>query len=560
MHPGQRWFRCARCRSLLHRAAAGRRHRSARPAPRVCSRRHRRSASPSRAAGEHLYDVRFDLQGLPDPASLGPYTTYVAWATTPQLHPVVKLGDVRNGIVTLGRVAFDRTPDPDHGRSVGRGDRARAAVSCCAAPRPACACSRTIWRSCWRACSSRRDCAGRPIMRIMRAGRPHRRLDAAADASRGHDAAGADDAAARRVAVPRRDGRSDPARAAARAAAACATARADARRRTGPPRPVRPHRDDARLQRPVSRSADPGRRGLDDRRAVHQPAPTFRRPCTGTACGSTTGSTASPHVTQDPVPPGRLVRVPRALPRCRASTGITRIIARTCCRTSASTAICSCARAIPDFFAPANREEVLMLDDLLVGDDGPRRLRPRGADARADGPLRQRAARERRAALGHARAPRRGRAALPHQRLEHARLQPVVRRARAATPHEGRRLGSRPLRARGLGRPRHHRAGRALRRRRALRRARRASRSSIACAPSITSRRASSRSRRRSASCACAPSAATPDHARRVRAPAPQRRRRRRHRSLSPAVPAPRRSRADHHARDRRSAVPARGR
>ena len=89
------------------------------------------------------------------------------------------------------------------------------------------------------------------------------------------------------------------------------------RRRTGSPRAVRPHRDDARLQRPVSRSADPGGRGLDDRRATSRTAPTSRRPSTGTACGSTIGSTASPHVTQDPVPPGRLVRVPRALPRCR---------------------------------------------------------------------------------------------------------------------------------------------------------------------------------------------------------------------------------------------------
>jgi FtsP/CotA-like multicopper oxidase with cupredoxin domain len=59
-------------------------------------------------AGEHLYDVLFDLQGLPDPRTFGPYATYVAWATTPQLNPVVKLGEVTNGTVTLGRVAFDR--------------------------------------------------------------------------------------------------------------------------------------------------------------------------------------------------------------------------------------------------------------------------------------------------------------------------------------------------------------------------------------------------------------------------------------------------------------------
>jgi suppressor of ftsI len=58
-------------------------------------------------AGETLHDVVFRLQ-LPDAASLGPYATYVAWATTPQLHPVVKLGEVRSGTFRLGRVPFDR--------------------------------------------------------------------------------------------------------------------------------------------------------------------------------------------------------------------------------------------------------------------------------------------------------------------------------------------------------------------------------------------------------------------------------------------------------------------
>jgi suppressor of ftsI len=60
-------------------------------------------------AGEHLYDIQFDVQGLPEPAALGQYRTYVAWATTPQMHPVVKLGVIANGRTTLGRIAFDRT-------------------------------------------------------------------------------------------------------------------------------------------------------------------------------------------------------------------------------------------------------------------------------------------------------------------------------------------------------------------------------------------------------------------------------------------------------------------
>jgi FtsP/CotA-like multicopper oxidase with cupredoxin domain len=61
------------------------------------------------AAGEHQYDVQFDVQGLPAPSTLGPFRTYVAWATTPQLNPVVKLGTIGNGRTTLGRIAFDRT-------------------------------------------------------------------------------------------------------------------------------------------------------------------------------------------------------------------------------------------------------------------------------------------------------------------------------------------------------------------------------------------------------------------------------------------------------------------
>ena len=61
------------------------------------------------AAGEHQYDIQFDVQGLPPPSTLGTYQTYVAWATTPQMHPVVKLGPIGNGRTTLGRIAFDRT-------------------------------------------------------------------------------------------------------------------------------------------------------------------------------------------------------------------------------------------------------------------------------------------------------------------------------------------------------------------------------------------------------------------------------------------------------------------
>jgi FtsP/CotA-like multicopper oxidase with cupredoxin domain len=79
----------------------------------------------------------------------------------------------------------------------------------------------------------------------------------------------------------------------------------------------------------------------------------------------------------------------------------------------------------PDYFSPANREEVLMLDDFLVDENG---LIPIGerTTTHAHGPLRQRDARERRAALCAVGKARRGRTLLPHERLEHADVQPVV--------------------------------------------------------------------------------------------------------------------------------------
>jgi hypothetical protein len=43
-------------------------------------------------AGETLHDLSFTLHDLPDPETLGPYRAYVAWATTPQLNPEIRLG------------------------------------------------------------------------------------------------------------------------------------------------------------------------------------------------------------------------------------------------------------------------------------------------------------------------------------------------------------------------------------------------------------------------------------------------------------------------------------
>lgn len=58
--------------------------------------------------GRHRHDIMLWLDRLPDPSSLGPYTTYVAWATPVALDPVVSLGEVTNGPNALGEVAFNK--------------------------------------------------------------------------------------------------------------------------------------------------------------------------------------------------------------------------------------------------------------------------------------------------------------------------------------------------------------------------------------------------------------------------------------------------------------------
>jgi FtsP/CotA-like multicopper oxidase with cupredoxin domain len=48
------------------------------------------------------------LEGLPAPASLGPYSTYVAWLATPVMDQVRRLGEVRNGRAQLPTIDFDK--------------------------------------------------------------------------------------------------------------------------------------------------------------------------------------------------------------------------------------------------------------------------------------------------------------------------------------------------------------------------------------------------------------------------------------------------------------------
>jgi FtsP/CotA-like multicopper oxidase with cupredoxin domain len=58
--------------------------------------------------GRQRYELTAWLQGLPDAGAFGATATYVAWATTPVLEPVIRLGEVRDGENALGTIALDR--------------------------------------------------------------------------------------------------------------------------------------------------------------------------------------------------------------------------------------------------------------------------------------------------------------------------------------------------------------------------------------------------------------------------------------------------------------------
>jgi hypothetical protein len=60
------------------------------------------------ADGHASYDVRFTISGLPEPSTLGAYTTWVAWGVTPDLKQWRRLGAVGNGTSTVGRVEFNK--------------------------------------------------------------------------------------------------------------------------------------------------------------------------------------------------------------------------------------------------------------------------------------------------------------------------------------------------------------------------------------------------------------------------------------------------------------------
>ena len=60
------------------------------------------------ADGHASYDVQVRADSLPDPSTLGPYTTYVAWVASTDLKTWVRLGAIRNGDNTVGHAQLNK--------------------------------------------------------------------------------------------------------------------------------------------------------------------------------------------------------------------------------------------------------------------------------------------------------------------------------------------------------------------------------------------------------------------------------------------------------------------
>ena len=60
------------------------------------------------ADGRASYDVQIDASNLPDPSTLGAYSTYVAWAATTDLTRWVRLGVVTNGRSVVGHAEINK--------------------------------------------------------------------------------------------------------------------------------------------------------------------------------------------------------------------------------------------------------------------------------------------------------------------------------------------------------------------------------------------------------------------------------------------------------------------
>lgn len=60
------------------------------------------------ADGRAIYDVQVDASGLPEPATLGAYSTYVAWVASTDLAEWHRLGAVKNGTSVVGQIELNK--------------------------------------------------------------------------------------------------------------------------------------------------------------------------------------------------------------------------------------------------------------------------------------------------------------------------------------------------------------------------------------------------------------------------------------------------------------------
>ena len=58
--------------------------------------------------GRAIYDVQIDASGLPDPATLGAFSAYVAWAASTDLAEWHRLGPVKNGSSVVGQIELNK--------------------------------------------------------------------------------------------------------------------------------------------------------------------------------------------------------------------------------------------------------------------------------------------------------------------------------------------------------------------------------------------------------------------------------------------------------------------
>ena len=60
------------------------------------------------AAGNHLYEGVLTLRGLPDPGTLGDFEHFVAWIASPHFDTVSSLGPVTNGTRSIGEIGLNK--------------------------------------------------------------------------------------------------------------------------------------------------------------------------------------------------------------------------------------------------------------------------------------------------------------------------------------------------------------------------------------------------------------------------------------------------------------------